>query len=183
MSSAEMGWKRGSRAIAAWGWLVATPVVAANAQTTVSRVATAPETLRVVGTNRGSALEPDGLVLREIEDPSTGNIWQLVRDQNRPAGPGRLVLARQGTQTHREISRGPVQPLPNGERPIIHTGDALILEEHTAVIDARLEAVALQPAVRGALFRARLKISGKVTRVVAISPGRASFAEENEARP
>ena len=66
---------------------------------------------------------------------------------------------------------------------MIHTGDALMVEEHTAVVDARLEAVALEPAVMGARFKARLKIGGKVVRVVAVSPGRASFAPEGEVAP
>ena len=58
-----------------------------------------------------------------------------------------------------------------------------MVEEHTAVADVRLEAVALEPAVKGAHFKARLKIGGKVVRVVAVSPGRASFAPEGEVEP
>src|SRR5208282_2842020 len=126
---------------------------------------------------------PDGQILRQIEDPSTGNHWLLVRDQNRPAGPGRLVLARHLTNTQREVSRGPAQPWSAAIGPVIHTGDALTVEEHTAVIDVRLEAVALEPAMKGAPFKARLKIGGKVVRVLAVSTGRASFAADNEVRP
>ena len=55
--------------------------------------------------------------------------------------------------------------------PVIHAGDVLIVEEHTAVVEARLEAVALGPAAAGAIFRARLKIGGKVVRAVAVSAG------------
>ena len=66
---------------------------------------------------------------------------------------------------------------------MIRAGDALLVEEHTAVVDARLEAVALESAAKGARFKARLKIGGKVVRAVAISPGRAGFAPESEVAP
>jgi predicted secreted protein len=66
---------------------------------------------------------------------------------------------------------------------VIHTGDALILEENTALVEARLEAVALGPAVSGLAFNVRLKIGGNVVRAVALGPGRAAFAPESEARP
>ena len=66
---------------------------------------------------------------------------------------------------------------------MIRTGDALLVEEHSAVVDTRLEAVALESATKGARFKARLKIGGKVVRAVAISPGRADLAPENEVAP
>lgn len=157
------------------------PVLGICAQTPGNAVAV-PITVRAVAAMPETALEPDGpdrLVLRQIEDPSTGELWLLLRDRIRPAGPGRLVLARQRMNT----PGGPAEPLSRGERPVIHTGDALMVEEHTAVVDARLEAVALEPAAKGAHFKARLKIGGKVVRVVAVSPGRASFAPEGEVRP
>ena len=140
-------------------------------------------TPRVVAATQGTTLESDGQVLRRIEDPSTGDLWLLLRDPGRPAGPGRLVLARQGMSSQRTTSRFRVRTLSAGMRPVIHTGDALTVEQHTAVVDARLEAVALEPAAQGAHFRARLKIGGKEVRVVAISPGRADFAPDGEATP
>ena len=176
-----MARKRASRAIAGWGWLVVAAAIGACAQTT-GNAAAVPEPLRAVAATPETALEPDSpgsLVLRQIEDPSTGDLWLLLRDANQPAGPGRLVLARQRMNT----PGGPVEPLSREERPVIHTGDALMVEEHTAVVDARLEAVALEPAAKGAHFKARLKIGGKVVRVVAVSPGRADFAPESEVAP
>jgi hypothetical protein len=175
--------KRASSAIAGWGWLVVGPVLGACAQTAGSNAAAVPATLRAVAAPPETALDPEVQVLREIDDPSTGDLWLLVRDPSRPAGPGRFLLARQRMNTQRTISGGPAQPLSRGERPVIHTGDALMVEEHTAVVDARLEAVALEPAVKGAHFKARLKIGGKVVRVVAVSPGRADFAAESEVEP
>ena len=82
----------------------------------------------------------------------------LMRDPVHPEGPGRLVLVA-GPGMSR---RAPAQASENGQpyrphkqtpfRPVIHAGDALIVEEHTAVVEARLEAVALGPAVEGAVF-------------------------------
>jgi hypothetical protein len=177
-----MDMKRELRAIAGWGWLLVAPVVSASAQTT-GNAALAPITTRVVAATPETASEPDGQVFRQIEDPSTGDLWLLVRDQGHPAGPGRLVLVRQQMKTQRAISSGPVQPLSAAVRPVIHSGDALIVEEHTGVVDARLEAVALEPAVKGADLKARLKIGGKVVRVVAVAPGHANFAPEGEVAP
>ena len=163
----KMRWKRGLGVIAGRGWLLMVAVVGISAQTADS-----------------TAAVPDGEVLRQIEDPSTGALWLLVRDPSHPAGPGRLVLARQQMKTtQRAISGGAVQPLSAAVRPVIHTGDVLTVEEHTGVVDARLEALALEPAVMGAHFKARLKIGGKVVRAVAVSQGRASFAPEDEVRP
>ncbi|MDR3796512.1 MAG: hypothetical protein P4K93_00070 [Terracidiphilus sp.] len=180
---AKMGGKRGWGVIVGWGWLMVAQIVSGCPQTAGSNAAAAPRTLNVAAATPETAREPDGQVFRQIEDPSTGDLWLLVRDPNRPAGPGRLVLARQLMKMQRAISSGPVQPLFAAVRPVIHTGDALIVEEHTGVVDARLEAVALEPAVKGAHLKARLKIGGKVVRVVAVSPGHASFAPEGEVAP
>ncbi len=175
-----MDWKRVSRTIAGWGWLIMAPVAGACAQTP-GNAADRPDTLHVVAATPRTALEPEVQTLRQIEDPSTGDLWLLVRDPSRPAGPARLVLARQRLSIRAAGSVARAQLSSPAERPVIRTGDALMVEEHTAVVDARLEAVALQPAAKGAHFKARLKIGGKVVRVVAISPGHASFAPENEA--
>jgi len=178
----KMRSKRALRAIAGWAGLVG-PAVGVCAQTAGSNVAAVPETLRAVAATPVTARGPAGQVLRQIEDPSTLDLWLLMRDPSRPAGPGRLVLVREGMNTQRAISGGPAQSLPAPERPVIHAGDALMVEEHTAVVDARLEAVALETAVKSAQFKARLKIGGQVVRVVAVSAGRASFAPESESKP
>jgi hypothetical protein len=130
-----------------------------------------------------AALDPNGEVLREIEDPSTGDLWLLLRDANRSGGPGRLVLARQRSNTERAACGGTTQPLSTAQRFVIRSGDALLVEEHTTVVDTRLEAVALESAAKGEHFKSRLKIGGKVVRVVAISPGHADFAPESEVEP
>jgi len=184
LGQGKMGTKRTLRAIAGWAGLVAAAAVGACAQTAGSNAPAVPETLRAVATTpTPTPVGPDRLVLRQIEDPSTLDLWLLMRDPSRPAGPARLVLARQGTSIREVISGVPAQSLSVPELPVIHPGDALMVEEHTAVVDARLEAVALEPAMKSAQFNARLKIGGQVVRVVAVSPGRAEFAPESEVAP
>jgi hypothetical protein len=49
----------------------------------------------------------------------------------------------------------------------------VVVEEHGAVVEAYLEATALEPALKGLPLNLRLTIGGKVIRAVAIAPGRA----------
>jgi hypothetical protein len=118
-----------------------------------------------------------GEVVREIDDVHTGARWLLLRNSLHPERPGRLVMAALG----RDWQAGAVFTGLGGTGlaevvppPVaIRRGDALIVEEHTAIADAALEAVALGPAAVGSALEVRLKIGGKVLRAVAISPGRA----------
>jgi hypothetical protein len=114
-------------------------------------------------------------IVREIDDPHTGDRWLLMRSGQFPGGPGRLVLAT----AHRDASgvsgRLAGQAHQVQAIPVIHAGDRLIVEEHTAVVDAVLEARALNPATAGAPLSVRLTIGGGVVRVVALGPGRAAL--------
>ena len=126
-----------------------------------------------------------GDVFKEIDDSCTGDRWLLVRDANHPAGPGRLVRI---TRTGRMINPGEQEEpaLNSGERaaaPVIHAGDALVLEESTPLVEARLEARALGPAICGGEFSARLAVGGKVVRAVALGKGRAAFVSQTGMRP
>jgi len=141
-----------------------------------------PDPARVEG-------QVEGEVVREIDDPHTGDRWLLMRNPAHPEGPGRLVRA---TANLSQAGRGaPAEALPVAVltmqrtqfMPIIHTGDRLIVEEKTAVVEARLEAVALSPAVSGSPLHVRLTIGGNVVRAVALGPGRAVLAPEAEAQP
>jgi hypothetical protein len=67
--------------------------------------------------------------------------------------------------------------------PVIRAGDRIVVEEHTDVVDAVLEAVALGPAVEQGPLDVRLRIGGRVVRVVALAPGRARLFSKGEARP
>jgi hypothetical protein len=129
---------------------------------------------------------PPGEIFREIDDPHTGDRWLVMRDAANPAGPGRLVLVEAGEATSGRGTAGDVRQTGDTARnvarlrPLIRAGDALVVEEHTRVVDAKLEAVALGPAAMGAEFRARLKVGGKVVRVVAVAAGRAVLVPESE---
>jgi hypothetical protein len=127
-----------------------------------------------------AAFARDELV-REIDDPSTGARWLLLRDDANPVGPGRLVLIA-------GLEKGFFTGLPpetlepdRAARPLIQKGDALIVEEHSPIVDARLEAVALSSAIVGGEFQARLKIGGKLVRVVAMAAGRGALAPDGKA--
>lgn len=122
-------------------------------------------------------------VLREIDDPATGNRWLLERDGAHLGGPGRLVLlAKQaGAAGRRAVFEKAVTP--DSLAPVIRAGDAVILEAHTAVMDAELETFALTAAPAGSPLRVRLKLGGRVVTAIALAPGRAEWTPESGARP
>jgi hypothetical protein len=135
-------------------------------------------------------------VFREIDDPSSGDCWLLMRDPGNLGGPGKLVLETRSTgKLERRRSNpantisgtGSTAYLGSGVAatrfPVIHAGDRLIVEENTPVVESRLEAVALNPAKVGSVFKVRLAIGGKVVRARALGPGRAAFAEKIGAQP
>jgi hypothetical protein len=128
--------------------------------------------------------ETAATILREIDDPHSGERWLLLPDEKHTGGPGRLVLSA-GHPQH--SSTRPVSRVEKPDRvavfPVIHAGDRLVVEEHSAIAEARLEAVAMGPATTGSTFAARLKIGGRVVRARALAPGRAAFAPEMETRP
>ena len=111
-------------------------------------------------------------LIRESDDPTTGDRWLLLRDSSHPGGPGRWVLSSPGPG-----SAGTRQPgiAPAAPSPVIRPGDRLIVEQNSALIRARLEAVALGSAVPGSILNVRLQIGGGVFRAVALGPGRAAF--------
>jgi hypothetical protein len=114
-----------------------------------------------------------GEMLREIDDPNNGDRWLLVRDASHPAGPGLLLLvsSTRAVTTHST-------PTAETPAPIIRIGDRVIVEENTALVNARLEGVAMAPASAGLAFSVRLSIGGQVMRAVAIAPGRAALEHE-----
>jgi hypothetical protein len=128
-----------------------------------------------------------GELVREIDDPHSGDRWLLTRDPSHPGGPGllRLVASARGSSPRQQSpSQGkPAQAGPSfvPAPPAIRCGDRVIVEEHRPVVDARLEAVAMSPARAGSVFNARLTMGGRVVRAVAIAPGRAVLVEKNEA--
>ncbi len=139
--------------------------------------------------NEGSSTLAGGQLYREIDDPHNGDRWLLVRNEEFPGGPGRMVrvVAARNAAGGSFGLAGQTTGQPATETapalPVIRPGDRLIVEEHTAVVDARLEARALMPAAVGAAFSARLMIGGQVVRVVALGPGRAVLEPVTGARP
>jgi len=175
----KMFWKPGSRAIAGWLVLAVGSVYAQS----VGPASTAPAKMCGVTAAAETARVSNQDVYREIVDPSTGDLWLLLRDRSRPGGPGRLVLSARRANTQSAILGTPAQPASASELPVIRAGDLVIVEEHTPVVDARLEAIALGSARNGAYFKARLQIGGSVVRVVAVSPGNAVLTPESERKP
>lgn len=130
-------------------------------------------------TAAGSSLE----VVREIEDPPLGTRWLLLRDGLHPGGPGRMVLASdEGKESGGFPVKGGFGTAGRMPRPAIRAGDLVILERSTAIVEARLEAIALEPAAIGGVFHARLRIGGLVVRAAALAEGRAAFEPETEGR-
>jgi hypothetical protein len=121
-------------------------------------------------------------IFREIDDPNGGARWLLSRDLSHPGGPGELTQTG-GSSTHAERSRSKGFPAGTLTAAVIHVGDRLILEEHSAVVEGRLEAVALGPAAVGSALRVRLTIGDKVVRARALAAGRAVLQTETGGRP
>lgn len=135
---------------------------------------------------RSMPVEPSGQVVRQIDDPSTGQRWLLMRDPSHPGGPGRLTPITKFLEVFK--SSAPVtvprmQPKPVALQPVIRSGDRLIVEDSSSRIDARFDAVALGSAAAGGPLRVRLVLGGKVVRAIALGPGRAAFAPAMEVQP
>jgi hypothetical protein len=110
-------------------------------------------------------------------DGQTGAVWALVRDRAHPADLPRWLLVEAGN-TMDDAAR-PVRREP----PVIHAGDRIVVEEHTAVADARFEAMALTSAPKGDRLRARIAIGGRIVLAQAIGAGEAEAINGNaEAR-
>ena len=105
----------------------------------------------------------------EIRDPFTGATWRMERDAEHPGGPARLVLVSPGDVL---LSNHAVWT------PVIHSGERIVIEEHSPVLDARLEAVALANAAEGEILRARMVIGGAVVVVRCVGRGNTVFHAE-----
>ena len=113
-------------------------------------------------------------VYASVRDDATGIHWVLLRGGEDSGGPGRWVRTENGA--------GPVAgKAPRRERhaapAVIHAGDKVIVEDHTAVAELRLQAVALEPAAAGARLRIRLTAGGRSVAAIALGAGRAQLVE------
>ena len=135
----------------------------------------------MVLTSAGASLVPVTF-LRVIDDPHLGDRWLLCRDPDHPGGPGRLLRVTVLRPERMRLSQaGVLEGDQAAVRPVIYAGDRLVIEENSAVVEARLGAVALETAAAGSVFRARLEIGGKVVRAIALGAGRAAFQVRLEA--
>jgi hypothetical protein len=126
----------------------------------------------------------DWRVIRSFEDAGTHQSWQVMRDPRCPAAPARLVgpTILHGGRASMEESRD--VRLQTALRLLIHAGDSLIVEEHTTLVNARLEATALSSAAQGEPLKIQLKIGDRIVRAVAVERGRAEIlSPTREARP
>ena len=152
--------------------------------------ASADSRLRIVLASSGSTSVPSlvpGRLIRVIEDPNLGDRWMLCRNLDHPGGPGSLlhVAAQSAVKWNRlggAESTNSLERDPAAIRPVIRAGDRVIVEENSAVAEARLTAVALESATVGSAFNARLEIGGKVVRAVAMRTGQALFQPQLEVR-
>jgi hypothetical protein len=154
--------------------LLAGAMLPASAQTTKqTNRGSAPADLIIVSAPAPSPATRE--VVREIDDPATGNRWLLKRDSQNPGGPGRMVLlASEHSQLTSARVRIEAENIETGRSSaMIHAGDSLIVEEHTTLVDAFLEAISLAPAAQGGVFRVRLSLGGREVNARAIAPGRA----------
>lgn len=141
-----------------------------------------PRTLLVFGT---AAAQIPGTLIREIDDPSNGDRWLLERGSANPGGPGRLVRIQRTAAASgvAQANRAGATTASSAYTPVIHTGDRLIVEENTPVVEARLAAVALTQAEAGGALRVRLEMGGNVMQAIAVGPGRAELAPETSVQP
>ena len=119
--------------------------------------------------------------VREIDDPQTGARWMLYASTD--GGPGKLLLVQPGVDPlvqsgvlANHTTTGVWNQVPLQLKPIIRGGERVLVEEHTPVVDALLEAIALGPARQDATLRVRLKIGGAIVQAVVLGPGRVAFA-------
>jgi hypothetical protein len=172
---------------------MALATLAASAGASGQAAIVSPSSPMVMISSKGpnaETVQAGGEVVREIDDPNTGARWLLTRDSNRLGGPGRMVLAAEPRGQALNIAAnatgtgaGQFHTGSAQAQAAIRAGDRLIVEQDTAVVEARLEAVALNSAAVGSQFNARLALGGKVVHVMALAPGRAALLAETEARP
>jgi hypothetical protein len=134
--------------------------------------------------------ETNPIAVRILRDPVmvASSCWLLERDPIHPEGPGRWLQVPIRETGDAIPFDGDSADLALGvvadhARPIIRGGDQLMIEENSKLVDARLQAVALQSASTGEIFAVRLRSTGKLVRAVAMAPGRAEFAQGTGVRP
>ncbi len=171
-------------------FVIASTAVPAGAQEAAVPVAeTASAGPRIVLNSTAPVQMPallPGRLVRVIEDPNLGDHWLLCRSLDHPGGPGRLLQVAANRVARMNKLAGSARAVEavafnDAAMPAIRAGDWVVVEENSAVAQARLGAVALESATIGSAFHARMEIGGRVLRVVAVGSGRAVFLLQNGA--
>src|ERR1035438_9960896 len=130
----RVGWRLWL-AVLATAWALAVLVqVAGGAQAP-------PRTLLSSPVSAQSGHPVAGRVVREIDDPHSGNHWLLIDDPNSPGGPGRMILSStvpaDGVQSMPDgaTAAGQPQAIRTQPMPVIHSGDRGS-EEHTSELQS-----------------------------------------------
>ncbi len=117
-----------------------------------------------------------------ITDPCLGDQWELVVNAQNPEAPGRLIR----TNIHQTQRLQTVQPAAP-HRMVIRPGDRVLVHQTSPVMDAQFQAVALESARAGDVFRVQLRavrnlestaasiLTGPVLQVRATGPGLAQL--------
>jgi hypothetical protein len=102
-------------------------------------------------------------IIREIDDPATGDRWFLEQDSQHPGGPGRMVLVAQGKALPpaRAFSEDAGMGLDTRTpAKLIRAGDHLIVEEHTSLVDAVLKRLHWPRPALAELFASASRLAG-----------------------
>jgi hypothetical protein len=108
-------------------------------------------------------------------DTGTVSVGALARSGGSPARNSDSPGTQDGGPSRISAPIPDPDAARDAEVAVIHAGDRVILEESTPVVEARLEAVAMGPALSGSFFRARLTMGGHVVLAFAIAPGQATL--------
>ncbi len=127
-------------------------------------------------------------VVRRIDDPQAGLRWLLLKNTRNPAGPGRLVPAsvenvKPGAERVHRPTAGMLRAYASRQIPVIRAGDALVVEDESAVARIRLEGIAMMPAAAGANLKVRLKVGGQTINATALGPGHAWLSAQFVGQP
>jgi hypothetical protein len=127
----------------------------------------------------------NSVAVRILKDPALiASCWLLERDPTHPEGPPRWRQVPSREPGDSIPLNRPVTGIVTDRAPaVIRSGDQLTIEEDSKLVEARLQAVALESAGPGEILAVRLRSTGKIIRAVAVAPGRGVFAQESEERP
>jgi len=150
-------------------------------------------------------VEPGTQVSREWVDPCLGSRWQLKVNPAHPSWPGRVMLVDAGGGG--SSIRAPKRWLPKADSanargtvwaalstptdlspPVIRSGDRVVVDQRSKVMQAHFQAVALETAGVGERLRVRISTSGNaqntsrgpVISVQATGVGQAQWLSPNE---